>query len=114
MNDEPYTLAVVRPKILRRPAQFSGEIPAGKVLTALRLAAPMPIVAATPASKPWQDDGRFAVALLTIIILMNVLVTLWLAHITRQQTSNTTPAPHHTVTSGSVHVLDDLAHPVDG
>lgn len=75
---------------MRRPAQFSSPSasPTNNNTTPdLRLdaaqAAPQPLGAPLP--RPWQDDPRFAIALLAIVIIVNVALSLWL--------SPSTPAP---------------------
>lgn len=73
----------VKPKILRRPAQFSSPAaPSHDSATPdLRLNAP-PLAsqhATTSLPRPWQDDPRFAIALLAIIIIVNVALSLWLS-----------------------------------
>lgn len=88
----------VKPKILRRPAQFSSpaSAPLASNTPDLRIdtsqAMPQQTTANTP--RPWQDDPRFAIALLTIVIAVNVALSFWLAP--------STPAPTNadtTVTS---------------
>ncbi len=71
---------VARPKVMRRPAHFSDAAPATNVQP---FSAPELIAREKPApvSKSWQDDGRFAVALLAIVILTNLAVMAWLNHI---------------------------------
>ena len=69
--------AVSRPKVMRRPATFSAPnhlepLPSEPVNLAPRVGhgqAPTP-------SRAWQDDGRFGVALLTLILLINIALAL--------------------------------------
>lgn len=85
--------SVARPKIMRRPAQFSqaaGEI----ILSDISLKAPSPTVADTasinpPASRTWQEDGRFAITLLAIVIGINLILSAWLS-----PTANTPSITH--------------------
>lgn len=78
-----------RPKVMRRPAQFgmratTQSLPlaaqADTHLDAMAAAAPSAQApnAAQAAARNWPDDGRFAVALLAIVIAVNLLVTAWL------------------------------------
>ena len=87
---EPGTDMAVRPKVLRRPSHFGVQS---------TIAAPMPTFVpvlthpateanAEPVSRAWQDDGRFAAALLAIIIVVNLILSTWLSAI-----SPTPPAP---------------------
>ena len=76
---------VAKPKVMRRPAQFSK--PAARLEPALtsdtRIEAEVPSAPTgaphAPSLRPWQDDARFAVALLTIIMLFNLALSVWLA-----------------------------------
>ncbi len=84
-----------RPKVMRRPAQFTDMRPAPSVAPSIVMPAPSaidenedlsqhttaaPATAATAAStnKPWQDDVRFGIAMLTIVVLVNIALMLWL------------------------------------
>lgn len=73
----------VKPKILRRPAQFSSPAAPShdRATPDLRLdtAAPAAPLTTSPLPRPWQDDPRFAIALLTIIIVVNLALSLWLS-----------------------------------
>jgi hypothetical protein len=78
--------STARPKISKRPAQFSSPAARASSVTALAPLltpeAPMSAPAtAASAHKPWQDDGRFAVALLTIVLLVNLIVSYWLSQV---------------------------------
>lgn len=75
----------VRPKVLRRPAHFNTktaiEAPVPVLLplhTATSQAAEKPSPAAFRA---WQDDGKFAITLLAIVIVVNLVVSAWLSAI---------------------------------
>ena len=83
---------IARPKVMRRPPQFSSPtsatrqpatILADQHLDAPALDAAMPTTPASSITRPWQDDGRFAVALLAIVITVNVMVGMWLVAITK-------------------------------
>jgi hypothetical protein len=98
----------VRPKVLRRPAHFSARplieaptpalIPLQHTYTEQKL---------TPAFRAWQDDGKFAITLLALVIVVNLVVSAWLSAISPSPAAvkstliDTTPA--------TVHVLD--SHP---
>lgn len=73
----------VKPKILRRPAQFSSPAtplsPSHTPDLRIDTSQAMPQQAAIALPRPWQDDPRFAIALLAIIITVNVALILWLA-----------------------------------
>ena len=83
--------APIRPKVMRRPAQFSDARP--KTL-APSIVMPAPsaldenedLALATPASqsnltqKAWQDDVHFGIAMLTIVVLVNLGLMAWLPH----------------------------------
>ena len=42
------------------------------------LNAPIEITTNTP-QKPWQDDGRFAIALVLLLVAVNLLASAWLS-----------------------------------
>lgn len=106
---------VARPKVMRRPSQFSQPAsvlrsePARAIET--RLDAPPTRDAATaptqgaPTLRPWQEDGRFAVALLAIVIAVNVLVSIWLLGI-----SAPAVAPDAEPMAASIATPDTLLH----
>lgn len=84
----PSADGAVRPKVMRRPAQFSTPasnlrvpptLPLEQRLDAALREPAAPAVQATPSARAWQDDGRFAVALLAIVIVVNVAVSIWLS-----------------------------------
>ena len=105
---------VARPKTMRRPAHFShSEHPLAPATVNLALVAPTatPQRVGTdktaPTTRPWQDDGRFAVILLALVIAVNVVVIAWLGAVHP-------PAPvvveHHEVEKNpAVHLLDSTA-----
>ncbi len=71
---------------MRRPAQFSGSgttpfLPMIAAATVTTIPLDAPVSEKTPASRPWQEDGKFAVALLGVVILINLAVILWLSAI---------------------------------
>lgn len=72
-----------RPKVLRRPSQFSTPVntPAAQPVNL-----PVPVLQSTeqPAgirSSPWQEDGRFGLALVLILLVVNLALMLWLPHL---------------------------------
>jgi hypothetical protein len=81
-----------RPKVMRRPAQFSSSrspaiSPNAPVTRAINPqdtrieSAPSPQLSPpAPAAKLWQDDARFGIAMLTIVVLVNLALILWLPH----------------------------------
>ncbi|MDX2095700.1 MAG: hypothetical protein SFW64_07175 [Alphaproteobacteria bacterium] len=106
----------VRPKVLRRPAQFARSAAAPTDIRlderrskAVPAAAPPPTPVA-PALPQWQDDGHFAIALLAIIIAVNVAVSLWLAPGSAQAPDAAAPVALPAAGAApAVHVLDALA-----
>lgn len=102
----------VRPKVMRRPAQFASKAlpaqPLPALLTQTDAAEPTKTALHTRA---WQDDGRFAITLLAIVILINVVVSAWLSAIA----PTATPTAAIPLISSApdelkiVHILDDAA-----
>ncbi|MFM9889685.1 MAG: hypothetical protein ACKVOE_03435 [Rickettsiales bacterium] len=87
--------AAVRPKVMRRPAQFSQPTP--PVVAETQLAA-LPVVsepslARLPRTYPWQDDGRFGLALVAILVVVNLALLLWLPHLLPQPIATATRNP---------------------
>lgn len=76
--DERESPAAARPKIMRRPAHFSGpptqDTPTPPPTTPAK-AASAPI---TVGMRPWQEDGRFGLALVVILLMVNLGLMLWL------------------------------------
>ena len=85
----------VRPKVMRRPATFSGgavtpamptiHLPPTGASTEgnenLALSAPsLPAVVTLPV-KQWQDDLPFGMAMLAILVLVNLALIAWLPHL---------------------------------
>jgi hypothetical protein len=77
---------------MRRPAHFSAS-PAGTSVIPIALAAQHAPEPAPHAPPMWQDDGRFAIALLVVLIGINLGVMLWLSVLA--------PGPRVTVVSQS-------------
>lgn len=79
------TAVTARPKTSRRPASFSGT-PSGAAQPADWVAlAPhteLPNVTELAPAKSWQDDPRFAISLVLLITLVNLVVSFWLSAIT--------------------------------
>jgi hypothetical protein len=68
--------AAARPKIMRRPPQFSS--PTNVIINqepALNLPS---LTQPEVVPLPWQDDGRFAIALVFLLVVINVLAVAWL------------------------------------
>jgi hypothetical protein len=86
-----------RPKVMRRPAQFS--TPAPTPVTAAPAASQAPVIAPhedmriTPpepvlalpvvatAARSWQDDARFGLVLAATLLFVNAALMLWLPHL---------------------------------
>lgn len=95
--DEDATAA--RPKVMRRPAQFSKAAPPAMADTPHL---PIPVAPEPPApramrSHPWQEDGRFGLALVAILLAVNLALMLWLPHLV--------PAPATTAPQNPVVIL---------
>jgi hypothetical protein len=103
----------VRPKVMRRPAQFASRAITPQPLPALLTQVDAPTNTKTVLhTRAWQDDGRFAMTLLAIIIVINVAVSAWLSAMT--PLSLTPPASIPLISSPPselkiVHILDDAA-----
>lgn len=101
----------VRPKVLRRPAHFSAQSLAE---------APEPVLISlqhthaeqkhTPAFRAWQDDGKFAITLLALVIVVNLVVSTWLSAISPASTTETSTSLD--TTPAAVHVLDSRARDI--
>jgi hypothetical protein len=68
-----------KPKILRRPPQFSEPSTEAGRLTPHAPAPDAAIDAATMPLSRWQEDARFAVVLLVVISVLNLILYGWLA-----------------------------------
>lgn len=56
-----------------------------------------------PATRPWQEDGRFGLALILVLLAVNLGLMLWLPPMT---------ALHSTVNAASVPVVIGTAEPL--
>ncbi len=65
-----------RPKVMRRPATFSAPSHQGPLPFEMLKIPPVVEHVATPQYRPWQDDGRFGIALLAIVVIINVLLAV--------------------------------------
>lgn len=96
----------VRPKVLRRPAHFGAKPIESPVPVLLPLQSSefneQPL-ASTPA-RAWQDDGKFAITLLGLVILVNIIVSAWLSAISPAKPTHATDAAP--TAENPVHVLD--------
>ena len=72
----------MRPKVLRRPAQFSSPATTSKVvsLPGTRQELPIERPSVTPSPRIWQDDGQFGIALIVLLLLVNGAAAFWLSH----------------------------------
>ena len=113
VQQAPGTL--VRPKAMRRPAQFASQAVAAPAPAEL---APTTSQAASKpqvVTRPWQDDGRFAMTLLAVIILMNIAVSAWLSAISgpalpsRDAPVSPPSAAAESPQRDTIHILDDAA-----
>lgn len=78
-----------RPKVMRRPAALAAPTPthSAQIIAAdfpslthestASRHAPLPVTA-----RAWQDDGRFAMLLLALVVLLNLAIIGWLGLIT--------------------------------
>ena len=98
----------VRPKVLRRPAHFNAKASIVEPASAPILVPFQPVPPAAektaPAFRAWQDDGKFAITLLTLVILVNIAVSAWLAAISPEKAVTAQSAP--IAAAPAVHVLD--------
>lgn len=98
-RDENTTTA--RPKLLRRPAQFSAPTDAPgstEIVLHPTLSLPTPIESTpAPPARSWQDDGRFGFLMLAIVLVTNLVLMAWLPHL--HQPTKATAASVGTVNS---------------
>lgn len=93
-SNAPADEAGNRPKVLRRPAQFSRKsapvvaVPdtTPLVVSTPRVAKQAPVSTATA----WQEDGRFGVMLIVVVALINLLLSLLLPLIGKPQHAGNT------------------------
>lgn len=79
--------ALARPKVMRRPAHFAhAPVTAPQATTIISDfpsltsdGSPQAGTAAT--ARAWQDDGRFAIVLLAVVVFTNLAMIAWLGHI---------------------------------
>ncbi len=75
---------------MRRPAQFSttqAEIISHSLPRHQpHIAAEAPPITSPAPERPWQDDGRFAITLLILVIAINLVLSTWLTGIPRTTT----------------------------
>lgn len=95
----------VRPKVLRRPAHFSAQ---SLIETPEPVLVPLQYTHDEPKHSPtlraWQDDGKFAITLLALVIVVNLIVSAWLSAIS-PISATTKPTLIDTAPAG-VHILD--------
>jgi hypothetical protein len=112
-SSSPESLA--KPKVMRRPAQFSGSVsPAVTDIDITPAPAPSRSFAALTNSQPaqdslpWQHDGRFALALLAVVLFVNVAVYFTLTMVSHHSSTQGvhTQSAHGKNDSG-IHILDD-------
>jgi hypothetical protein len=88
----PATEPLARPKVMRRPSQFSSAPTAVFTpprdpeptpnLADERLPEPTPALPALlPAPRGWQDDARFGLVLVLALVVVNAALMLWLPHL---------------------------------
>jgi len=101
-----------RPKIMRRPAQFSTTnaeiIPHGILHPMPNITAEAPLLPNPTPERSWQDDGRFALTLLAIVISINLALSAWLSGITP---TNPTPVANAPAKPMNVVILNELNPP---
>ncbi len=93
---------------MRRPAQFSGAAPLEPSLAVLPSA---PATAKTIPARGWQDDGKFAVTLLALVIFVNLLLTFWLTAITPKPVIVAPPAATHAMPRVDENGTHELSSP---
>lgn len=77
-----------RPKVMRRPPQFSRKPEIAAPLAAAPISTADPLPAMAPPAAPrasfqpgWQEDGRFGVLVIACLLLFNILLAFTLANI---------------------------------
>ena len=70
------------------------------------LNAPIEITPNT-AQKPWQDDGRFAIALVLLLVAINLLASAWLSPAQPQAKPVVSPQ----LKAPAVNILNELTPP---
>lgn len=80
----------IRPKVLRRPAHFSGTPTHDPSAETFPITPPATAANPQAAALAWQDDGRFGLVLFALIASINIALILWLPHLHRARIS---PAP---------------------
>jgi hypothetical protein len=103
--------ALAHPKILKRPAQFAGASMSDIVSPPVTVTL-LPPSAAPAAPAPvalWSEDARFAVTLLAIIIVMNVVVSYWLSHIEPHRAMK--PAATTSIAAPAITIVPAVVHP---
>ncbi len=109
-NVREESISNARPKLLRRPAQFSSPVtptqaiptPPSTELTAQPVPAlPTPLEFSIPSTtgRSWQDDGRFGVMMIAIVLLTNLVLMLWLPHLAKSEKIAAAATPNNTVSS---------------
>jgi hypothetical protein len=84
---------MARPKLLRRPPQFS-EIPEklpAPTESAFQLQTVPAPAESLPAAHPWQDDARFGMVMLVVVIVVNLALMAWLPHLGRVDNISASP-----------------------
>ena len=107
---------------MRRPATFSTPSGASQLPFELLKIAPVVEHIATPQQRPWQDDSRFGMALLGIVLVINLLLAIAIPAphrdtvaftekaVSTNDSGNFMPAP----TSGEHAPITIYAQPEDG
>ena len=67
---------ISRPKIMRRPATFSSTAHSNPLPFELLKISPIVEHVASSHLRPWQDDGRFGMTLLVIVVVINLVLAL--------------------------------------
>ena len=67
---------ISRPKIMRRPATFSAAAHNNPLPFELLKISPVVEHVASTHLRPWQDDGRFGMTLLAIVVVINLVLAL--------------------------------------
>jgi len=65
-----------RPKVMRRPANFSAATASRPMPFEPLPADLLPTPPTHAAARSWQDDGRFGLAMLVVVMMVNLLLTL--------------------------------------
>lgn len=89
MQSQALAEPVIRPKVMRRPAQFAGEQANNEPMPEDISEARLPIPYQSPV-RYWQEDARFGLALVAMVVVTNILLMVCLPLLTPHKMSSMT------------------------